>query len=286
MCIKQPAHRRSSNAVSSFILLPGIKIKEGGVCSYWRIPAPFEIYPCLSLLDCEDPQPLVLRLPAPSMPPRSPLTSFAPPYSPAFSEHPIPKNFQPVPQEGPSGARPGSRGPRPSLSHLAEHQPQTLRARLGARSGRGGRGAQPAGDCQCRCGPPGPPPTAERPDRIADAGPSSPSRAAVLPRAPGLLGPRRRGERSSRALRAGRLPPLRAGPEPGSSALQQPLPSPPPVGRPSGPPGVGFPFALAPPAPSGVLPSPARPYVCVTARRARPPARPPTFPPLQRGSQS
>lgn len=60
-----------------------------------------------------------------------------------------------------------------------------------------------------------------------------------------------------------------------------PLPSPPFVGRPSGPPGVGFPFALAPsrPAPGPSPPPPAPMYVSPRAV----PARPPTFPLLQRG---
>ncbi|CAI9157626.1 unnamed protein product [Rangifer tarandus platyrhynchus] len=158
------------------------------------------------------------------------------------------------------------------------------RARRGARSGGGSGGAQPTGGCQRRCGPPGPPPTAERPDRIADAGPSSPSRAAVLPPAPGLPGPRRRGERSSRALRAGRLPRLRAGPERGparSSSLCLPLPL---SAAPRVPRGWGFPSRSTPPPPPGPSPPPPAPmYVSPRAVPARPPARPPTFPPLQRG---
>lgn len=160
------------------------------------------------------------------------------------------------------------------LSLLGGASAADLRAVRQSLAGCGGRGARiPARGCQPVGGPPGPPPTAERPDRIADAGPYSSSRAAVSPAGPGIAGPRRRA--APGAPRAGRLLLLRAGPEPGSSALQQPLPSL-PCRPPSGPPGGGVSLVLAPPPlPGPPLPLPAPMYV--SPRRARPPARPPTY---------
>lgn len=105
-------------------------------------------------------------------------------------------------------------------------------------------------------------------------GPSSPSRAAAG-RAP--LAPCAPGGFPSGARVQSRGPAR-------SRRLCLPLPR---SATPRVPRGWGFPSRSPPsrpaPAPARAVPSPARPYVCVTARGARPPARPPTFPPLQRG---
>lgn len=119
-----------------------------------------------------------------------------------------------------------------------------------------------------RAQPSGAPRTAKPPTAL------QPFPRRCLPRAPGLpapLAPCARGGFPSGA-------PVRSRGPARSRRLRPPLPRRPPLGSPGG--GVSL---RARPRPPPTLPSPARPYVCVTTRHARPPARPPTSQPLQRG---
>lgn len=251
MYVKQLAHRRCSNAAGSFTLLPGNKtLKEGGLGSYkstgelllrWRCPR--------SLRDCEDPQPFAPRLRVPGTPPRRRLTSFSP-TPPCHPGAPHPQKLSAGSSRGSFQIAAGEQGARPALSRLptpppprasAAHPAPGARAPRPATAGAGeGTGTVLRGPSDCGAA-----------DRIAALP------APLPPAGPGAAG-------SSRALRPGRLPQRRAGPEPGSSALQTPPPSPPPPAAPRVPRGWGF-----PPLP--------RPPLCMCHRAPCPPARPPTY---------
>lgn len=256
MSVKQPAHRRCSKAVSSFILLPGTKIKEGKsleLQEYWGIPASFE----MSLVSPGRFSPSAFRPEPPSPQPTSRCHLACQP------AHPHPQNFQPAPQRvlrnrGVQVAAP------PGPASLASAADPARDSRPGAPSRRGGR-AGPAVGSSASAALRGPlglrsrrPHCRHRPSALP-APPASRARAGSCGSAP-------RRERSSRALRARRLPRSHApaGPEPGSSARQTPPPAPPA----SGPPGGGVSL--------GARPLPARPvYMC--HRAPCPPARPPTY---------
>lgn len=235
-------------------------------------------YPCLSLLDCEDPQPLELRLPAPSTPSRSPRTSFAPSALPCPLGAPLPQklsasspggSFRSAARE--QGAAPlaiascGASAADPASAPGSRVRP--WRRRSPARRGLPAP-VRPSGapsDCgaarpHCRRGALQPF-SRRRP-------PAGPGAAGAAPPWGALLSRPARRAASPAARRTG------AGVQSASAASAFPSPCRPPLGSPGG--GVSL-RARPPPAPSQALPSPARPYVCVTARRARPLARPPTY---------
>lgn len=267
MSVKQPAHRRCSKAVSSFILLPGTKIKEGKsleLQEYWGIPASFE----MSLVSPGRFSPSAFRPEPPSPQPTSRC------HLACSRRTPIPKTFSQLLRgsfeigacKWPLPPAPPRLPPRQTPRGTPAREP-----RPGAAAGPGrlwaARRAQPSGgpsDCGAA-------------DRIADTGPQPFPRRLPPARGPGAAGPRRGGSAPPAPCAPGGFPaatrpPARSRGPARARRLRPPRPR-------RVPRGVGFPSARAP--------SPPAPCICVTARHARPHARPPTSPPLLRGlSQS
>ena len=233
-----------------------------------------------SLLDFENPQPLVLRLPAPSTPPRCPLTS-SPPPPPAPLRTPLPSRRTPSPKTFSQlfrkvlpncGLGAGGRAPPDRILRGVSCRPPRRRRR--ALSGRGGCGAGPAGAASAGTALPGPSDCGAA-DRIADAGPPA------LPAPPSSRG--RRGCRGRAAAGSAPLAPCAPGGFPSrapvrgwgparSRRLCLPLPL---SAAPRVPRGWGFPSRSPPPAPLLGLPLP-RPPLCMCHRAPCPPAHLPS----------
>jgi hypothetical protein len=200
-----------------------------------------------------------------------------------------PQPFAPgswLPVQLPAAASP------PSVSSLACHPgciplPKTFSQLLKLQPGGGGRALRDRVWRGLACRPPrGAALAADLGARAAPSDCGAADRNAALPAPPASRGPRSCG--SAPRWAALRLRPARPAASPAapvrsrgparSSRLCAPLPLP---AAPRPPRGWGFPLPSPPPAPRppGALPSPARPYVCVTARHARPP----TSPRFQRG---